>query len=237
MNPIVLILLGLILLGWILWLRRKSPADQRKANMMLLTGVLAAAIFYLLVTGRLNLIGALLAISLPFARRLIPLLPFATKLFQHYQNRQRSRGNTSEVNSRILKMRLDHDTSSLEGEVIEGSMQGRQLSSLSESEFIELLNYCRKTDEQSARLLETYLDKRFGDSWRKDDTTHQTSENPELSETDKAYQILGLDPGASKEQIIEAHRRLMQKFHPDRGGSDYLAAEINRAKDLLLKKL
>ncbi|UTW04589.1 DnaJ domain-containing protein [Amphritea atlantica] len=237
MNPIVLILLGLIVLGWILWLRRKSPADQRKANIMLLIGVLAAAILYLLVTGKLNLIGALLAISLPFARRLIPLLPFVAKLFQHYQNKQHGRGNTSEVNSRILKMQLDHDTSALEGEVIEGPLQGRQLSSLSESEFIELLNYCRKTDEQSARLLETYLDKRFGDSWRKDDTKGQESGNSELSDTEKAYQILGLEPGASKKQVIEAHRRLMQKMHPDRGGSDYLAAEINQAKDLLLKKL
>jgi len=237
LNPIVLILLGLIVLGWILWLRRKSPADQRKANIMLLIGVLAAAILYLLVTGKLNLIGALLAISLPFARRLIPLLPFVAKLFQHYQNKQHGRGNTSEVNSRILKMQLDHDTSALEGEVIEGPLQGRQLSSLSESEFIELLNYCRKTDEQSARLLETYLDKRFGDSWRKDDTKGQESGNSELSDTEKAYQILGLEPGASKKQIVEAHRRLMQKMHPDRGGSDYLAAEINRAKDLLLKKL
>lgn len=236
MNPIVLILLGLILLGWILWLRRKSAADQRKANLMLLAGVIMAAILYLLVTGKLNWIAALVAISLPFIRRFIPLFPLLGKLFRHYQSQQQGGANRSEVNSRILKMRLDHDSGSLEGEVIEGPLQGRQLATLSESEFIELLNYCRKTDQQSARLLETYLDKRFGDSWRKDDTSDQNN-NPELSESDRAYQILGLEPGASKEEVIEAHRRLMQKLHPDRGGSDYLAAEINRAKDLLLKQL
>lgn len=239
MNPIVLILLGLILLGWFLWLRSKSPADRRKANIMLLIGVCAAALFYLMVTGKLNWIGALLALSLPFARRILPLLPFIGKLFKHYQNKQTSSGNTSEVSSRILRMRLDHETSSLDGDVLEGPLQGRQLATLSESEFIQLLNYCRKNDAQSARLLETYLDKRFGDSWREDDKagdgTDNTTQN--VSDTDKAYQILGLEPGASKEEVIEAHRRLMQKLHPDRGGSDYLAAEINQAKDLLLDEL
>ncbi|WP_428035870.1 DnaJ domain-containing protein [Amphritea sp.] len=239
MNPIVLILLGFVLLGWFLWLRSKSPADRRKANRMLLLGACACALFYLMVTGKLNWIGALLALSLPFARHLLPLLPLIGKLFRHYQNKPQDSGNSSEVNSRILKMSLDHDTGSLEGEVLEGPLQGRQLATLSESEFIGLLNYCRKTDIQSARLLETYLDKRFGDSWRKDDQADAETENATdaVSDRHRAFQILGLEPGASKEQIIEAHRRLMQKLHPDHGGSDYLAAEINQAKDLLLKEL
>ncbi|WP_290699810.1 DnaJ domain-containing protein [Amphritea sp.] len=199
---------------------------------MLLLGVLIATVFYLTVTGKLHWVGALVALLLPFARRLLPLLPFAGKIFRHYQANKQTNGNNSEVNSRILKMNLDHDTGSLDGAILEGPLQGRQLDSLSESEFIELLNFCRQKDPQSARLLETYLDKRFGDSWRGDDKTGTESE---LSEKDRAYQILGLNPDATKQEIIEAHRRLMQKLHPDRGGSDYLAAEINQAKDLLLK--
>lgn len=53
---------------------------------------------------------------------------------------------------------------------------------------------------------------------------------------DEAYRVLGLAPGATREKIIEAHRRLIQKVHPDRGGSDYLAAKLNQAKDILLNR-
>lgn len=237
MNQITFILLGSIILGWYLWLRSKPQQQRQKANIMLLLGVTAATIFYLAVTGKLHWIGALLAVLLPFARKILPLLPIIGRLFRHYQSRQNSRpsaGNSSSVNSAILTMTLDHDSGGMNGTVTQGPLEGRSLDTLSEQEFIQLLSYCRSEDAQSARLLETYLDKRFGDSWREDDPGRSDPQQETVSEKDKAYEILGLNPGASREEIVEAHRRLMQKLHPDRGGSDYLAAEINRAKDTLL---
>jgi DnaJ-domain-containing protein 1 len=126
-------------------------------------------------------------------------------------------------------------------------MAGRALVDLAESEFIGLLQYCRDQDEDSARLLETYLDRRFGDSWRTDDPTgddgaqngeqgsERESSNSSGALTDnEALDILGLEAGASRAEVIQAHRRMMQKMHPDRGGSNYLAARVNEAKERLL---
>ncbi len=234
MNPIALILLGSVALGWFLWLKSKPVPQQRIANLRLLVALLVALLFYLAVTGKLHWLGVVFAVLLPFARRLLPLLPIIGQLYSKYQHNKQTQGNTSEVNTRILSLTLDHDSGVMYGKVLVGPLAGRDLGNFSEQEFLSLLHYCRTEDAQSARLLETYLDKRFGDRWREDDTGSSTDPSAPLSDTAEAYQILGLQPGASKTEIIEAHRRLMQKIHPDRGGSDYLAAKINQAKDLLL---
>ena len=81
------------------------------------------------------------------------------------------------------------------------------------------------------------MDRVHGDEWQEREQP-QAGNGPAgfSSEMNRheAYEILGLDEGATDDQIIEAHRRLMQKVHPDRGGSTFLASKINQAKGLLL---
>jgi hypothetical protein len=149
-------------------------------------------------------------------------------------------GNQSKVTSEILEMSLDHDTGDMTGSVLKGPFAKMALVDLEENQFIELLQYCRAKDDDSARLLESYLDRRFGDSWRDDDTADAQSSEESASRgrsgtlsQAEALEILGLEPGASQADIVQAHRQMMQKMHPDRGGSTYLASLINEAKDVL----
>ncbi|MDI3325613.1 DnaJ domain-containing protein [Pontibacterium granulatum] len=242
MHPLGLVLLGIVAVVGMLWVKSQPVKQQRAAVIKVVTTLVIMALVYLAVTGKLHWLGVLIAAVLPFMRKLLPLiirfLPFLKHLYDQRQAGQHSNGNHSEVQTAIIKMTLDHDSGVMYGTVLNGPLQGRELGNLSEQEFIQLLTYCRQHDAESARLLEAYLDKRFGDSWREDDPGHQHHQNHASDSgpmsRDEAYNILGLKPDADEKSIIEAHRRLMQKVHPDRGGSDYLAAKINQAKDLLL---
>jgi len=103
---------------------------------------------------------------------------------------------------------------------------------------LQLLKEC-KDDGESVALLQAYLDRVHTDTWQQQagaQGQQQTASAPSEMSRDEALQILGLSSEASATEIIEAHRRLMQKLHPDRGGSAYLAARINLAKDTLLGK-
>jgi hypothetical protein len=240
LNPFGLILLSAVALAGYVWVQSRPPKLRARAKWQLIILLAALILLYLSVTGRLHWIGAFMALLLPFTRQLIPLLrylPFLQQLYKRRQQHTRHQGNSSRVQSAILEMSLDHDSGAMHGTVLQGPLTGQTLDGLSEIQFIELLQYCREHDQESTRLLEAYLDKRFGDSWHQDDPgagkDAHTNEAGPLSEKE-AYDILGLEPGASAQDIISAHRRLIQKLHPDRGGSNYLAARINEAKDRLL---
>lgn len=245
MHPLGLVLLGAIAIAGMLWVRSKPVAQRRSASIQIALILVTMMLIYLAVTGRLHWLGALIAAVLPFMRKLLPLiirfLPFLKHLYPRKQTGSQQAGNQSEVQTALIRMTLDHDSGVMYGTVLGGPLQGRELGTLSEQEFIQLLSNCRAQDQESARLLEAYLDKRFGDSWREDDPGSSNGgqsiadNNTGTMSREEASSILGLEPGADAETIINAHRRLMQKVHPDRGGSDYLAAKINQAKDLLLR--
>lgn len=150
-----------------------------------------------------------------------------------------SPGGRSHVRTAALEMELDHDTGGLEGMVLAGSMEGRELRALSQEELLTLHSEL-SSDGESLQLLETYLDGRFP-AWREDAQAdggegHGRASASGAVTEEEAYEILGLEPGASAADIRKAHRRLMQRLHPDLGGSSFLAARINAAKDILLSK-
>lgn len=148
-------------------------------------------------------------------------------------------GQQSTVETGWLRMQLDHATGRMDGDVLQGRHAGRRLSSLSFEDVILLLRDCQSHDNQAAALLEAYLDRSIGEDWRERATQGDAGEAASTAGNgamtrEQAWEVLGLQPGASAADIRAAHRRLMKKFHPDQGGSTYLAAQINRAKDFLL---
>ena len=149
-------------------------------------------------------------------------------------------GQNSGVRTRFVDMHLDHETGRVWGEVLEGRFQGRALDDLTLDELADLLAEAQ-VDPDSARVVESYLDRRAPD-WRTRQSehahhnAHHNTSAPAGSAMSRreALKVLGLSDDATPDDIKAAHRRLMAQVHPDHGGSDYLAQQINQAKDVLL---
>lgn len=204
-------------------------------------GAAAAGIaLYLVVSGRWPYAMAALSAALPFILR-----------WRMLRDRFRAAsgptpGKRSEVETRMLHMILDHDSGEMSGTVQVGAQAGRGLETLTFFELLGLREECRVEDPQSVSLLETYLERRYGADWRERAEGKEEAgasrgsggRGPRKPSTAmsraEAFEILGLEEGASREEIKEAYRRLMMKLHPDAGGTAYLAAKLNQAKDLLL---
>jgi len=234
-----LVLLGLFLAGrWIV--RSPTPVVSR----FLRRGAMVLALLALLLlaaTGRLHWLfahaGALLAASI----RLLPLLRYAPLLHQLWR-RMRSAApfspaaDQATVQTRFLRVSLDHASGQMYGEILEGVFTGKGLHQLSRAQLIDLFKEYHLADRDSANLLAAYLDRAYGPDWRNGENARSKGwSDPGRMSREEAYRVLGLQSGASDSEISTAHRRLMQKIHPDRGGSDYLAAKLNQAKDILLE--
>jgi hypothetical protein len=149
---------------------------------------------------------------------------------------QKSTGQISRVRSAFIEMELDHDTGAMRGTILAGPHVGQSLDAL---DMATLTAFLPEIDEESRALLMAYLDRREP-AWR-DHAQAGATAGPGSWSTGKmteeeAYQILGLAPGASVDDIGRAHRALMKKLHPDQGGSTYLAARVNEAKDVLTRR-
>jgi hypothetical protein len=194
-------------------------------------GVLALALAtFLAIRGQLFVAIPLGAAGLG----LLGWMPWSIPGFGDRVNK--SPGQASRVRASFIEMELDHDSGEMRGHILAGRHRGTALDALDVPELLALLP---EFDPDSRSLLMAYLDRR-APRWREDVQSDFASGQGGAPRSDKmtpeeAYQILGIEPGASAEEIGRAHRSLMKKLHPDQGGSTYLAARVNEAKEILLR--
>ncbi len=228
------VLFGLAALAFLLWSAQKYlQADPRKlAAVLKLAGGIAMLAFAVFLGARGEL-----AVAVPLGAAglgLLGWLPFGPAGFG--ARTKKSAGQTSHVRSAFLDMELDHDSGALRGVILAGPREGTRLESLDVATLVGLMN---EIDEESRALLAAYLDRRDA-GWREhaqaDTATGRGSAARGPMTHEEAYQILGLEAGAKAEEIIRAHRTLMKRIHPDQGGTNYLAARVNEAKDTLLRQ-
>ena len=208
---------------------RQSAAQVAHVVGIVLACTAAAVGLFALFTGRPNVTIVSLII---LAGTIIAMMlndPNRRQRFSRGAGPRAGRGSTSDVKTDWLDMSLNHRSGEVDGEVLTGRFAGRRLGSLTVEELLSLLRECESNDPQSAQLLEAFLD-RVAPDWR----AKGAEAGPGPMTEEEALDILGLQQGASDEDIREAHRRLMREHHPDRGGSNWFASRINQAKELLL---
>ncbi len=253
-----LTLLVLLALGMFVGLRillAKRSISVRQFFLIYLAAIVGSLLVYLGITGRLHWLFALIGAALPalgWISRVALGLFMQGVLRPPFPGRQQSRGptpssdagQTSDFSTPWVRVVLDHDTGDIDGEVLQGSFSGARLSQLNLGDVVTVL-HSAAADADTVQVLEAYLD-RMHEGWR-DHAGGGQSNGQGSGRTDRpasggpmtraeALDVLGLDDTASEEDIVEAHKRLIQKLHPDRGGSTFLATKINQAKDLLLKR-
>jgi hypothetical protein len=232
------ILLGAVILLLGLWaVNAFSKADPKQAARVLRSiGGIAALIFaaFMLFRGEIG-------VAIPVGAFGLGLLGWVTLWPATFGARTRqSTGQASRVRTAFLEMQLDHDTGTMHGRVVAGSHQGASLDALDRASLIALFG---EIDGDSRELLAAYLDRREP-SWREHAQTDAAAGSGRSAPRggsgkmteEEAYQILGVQTGASAQDITRAHRSLMKKLHPDQGGTTYLAARVNEAKDVLLRR-
>ena len=240
MHQLLLIAAVIGFLFYMRWLFKQPKQKQFQSAAILV----AIIVIGLVLTGRTHWLFAIFAGIIPFFQRILGMLsylPILGRLFTQFRNMQSGTNSAqqSNVETEYLYMTLDHASGLMHGKIKKGTHSGENLNNLSITQLVELYNEYINIDTDSAQLLEAYLDRTHQDKWRdhanvNNGQSHNAASDTSMS-TEEALNILGLKKDATKEDIIDAHRRLIQKLHPDRGGNDYLAAKINQAKDLLIK--
>ncbi len=217
------------------WFTTAEPRDIIKAMKWAAIIFIILIIVALAVTGRLGLAFAVIPALFPWFMRLRTFSRFL-KNFRRATTKSKPKGQTSQVETIFFTMTLDHDSGNMSGHIKKGDYAGFELNALSLEELLTLRSECRE-DPQSLQVLDAFLEREYDDQWRDESgQENRASQSSGGMSHDEALDILGLDYGASKDEIKEAYHQLIAKLHPDHGGSTYLAAKINQAKDVLLGK-
>ena len=230
------LIFGLVILALVLYaLNAFTKVNPQTAAVVLKTG---GGLGALAIAGVLGVRGRL-DIAIPLGLTGLGLLGWLPWSIPGIGARTRKSSNqVSRVRSAFLEMELDHDSGAMRGRILAGQYEGAELDTL---DVATLTGFLPTIDEESRALLMAYLDRREP-SWRDhvDGGAAAGSGSSSWSSgkmtEQEAYQILGLQPGANADEIGRAHRALMKKLHPDQGGSTYLAARVNEAKDVLLRR-
>jgi len=243
------LLFGLLLLIVVVqalrWYAKADVKAIKNSLRWVLIGLGLVVVVFLAATGKIGAALTGLAALMAWAFRIMSMLHMGRQFGGMFRSFGFGRGfgagrgpQASQVDSAYLKMKLDHATGAMDGEVTQGRFQGRRLASMSQDDLILLMQDVQ-ADQDSIGLLEAYLDRTHPD-WRGSAAGEGTASGGATPSTamsvEEAYRILGLNTGASDAEIKSAYRRLMGQLHPDHGGTDYLAAKVNQAKDFLLKK-
>lgn len=247
-------ILFLLIIATILFLRKKlrdTPLARLNATQQSLIALGILVLLMLALTGKLGLLlplfGAVTAAFIALISRLVPMItPILARHLPEWLDRIRGREDhsqrpagagrkSSSARTAYLAMTLDHQSGEIDGTILQGPHEGKQLSAISMKALVDLYTFYLKDDQESAKLLAAFIERTYGHHWQHTNEGPQPGTSASL-DREEALSILGLDQDASEDDIIAAHRRLIQKLHPDRGGSDYLASRINQAKDSLLGK-
>ena len=230
MHPLIILLLLVAAVFMIRWVKDQPVEKRHHAGFM--AALVAAGVLLLiaLVTGRLNPLVAAVAAAIPVLQRLTR----AKSIFNRIRTSMGAAGQSEPIiTTRHLRISIDSKTDEWTGVVLHGTYKGLALSALTSQQLLDLLS---KLDAESAALLVNYIERSRRGRGREAGPREPDRQAASTMSKDEARKVLGVDESASIAEIVATHRRLMQKIHPDRGGSDYLASKINQAKDRLLSQ-
>jgi hypothetical protein len=230
-HPLFILIVLLAIVFTVRWVKTQPPQKRQKAGFM--AAVLGAGTLLLvaLATGRLNPLVAAVAAAIPVMQR----LTWAKSILDTLRSTVKGNENSDPVMATAwLRIKVSPETGDWTGVIIDGPHKGEALSALDASQLWNLLEVYRRDDPKSAELLENYLVRNHHDARSGPDSEPSRPATIPTMSSREARQVLGVSESATEDEIVATHRRLMQRMHPDRGGSDYLASKINQAKDRLL---